>query len=43
MNHFLVDFENVHQVDLTLMGAGEVSFKLMVGAKQTKLDRDLVG
>lgn len=43
MNHLLVDFENVHQVDLTLMGEGELSFKLMVGAKQTKLDRDLVG
>lgn len=37
-----VDFENVHQVDLTLIGAKAVSFTLMLGAKQTKLDSDLV-
>ncbi|MBC8126751.1 MAG: NYN domain-containing protein [Gloeobacteraceae cyanobacterium ES-bin-144] len=37
-----MDFENVHQVDLTLIGAKSVSFTLMVGAKQTKLDSDLV-
>lgn len=42
MNHVLVDFENVHQVDLNLIGAKSVSFTLMVGAKQTKLDSDLV-
>ncbi len=42
MNHVFVDFENVHQVDLTLIGAKLVSFTLMVGAKQTKLDTDLV-
>lgn len=42
MNHVFVDFENVHQVDLTLIGAKAVSFTLMVGAKQTKLDSDLV-
>jgi hypothetical protein len=42
MNHVFVDFENVHQVDLTLIGAKSVSFTLMVGAKQTKLDSDLV-
>ncbi len=42
MNHVLVDFENVHEVDLTLIGARSVSFTLMVGAKQTKLDSDLV-
>ena len=42
MNHVFVDFENVHQVDLTLIGAKAVSFTLMVGAKQTKLDTDLV-
>jgi hypothetical protein len=41
-NHVFVDFENVHQVDLTLIGAKSVSFTLMVGAKQTKLDSDLV-
>jgi hypothetical protein len=42
MNHVFVDFENVHQVDLTLIGAKSVSFTLLVGAKQTKLDSDLV-
>lgn len=43
MNHVFVDFENVHQVDLTLIGAKMVCFTLMVGAKQKKLDTDLVG
>ena len=42
MNHVFVDYENVHQVDLSLIGAKSVSFTLMVGAKQTKLDTDLV-
>lgn len=42
MNHVFVDFKNVHQVDLTLIGAKAVSFTLMVGAKQTKLDSALV-
>lgn len=42
MNHVFVDFENVHQVDLSLIGAKAVSFTLMVGPKQTKLDSDLV-
>ena len=42
MNHVFVDFENVHQVDLSLIGAKGVSFTLMVGPKQTKLDTGLV-
>ena len=42
MNHVFVDFENVHQVDLSLIGAKSVSFTLMVGPLQTKLDTDLV-
>jgi hypothetical protein len=42
MNHVFLDFENVHQVDLTLIGAKAVSLTLMVGAKQTKLASDLV-
>lgn len=42
MNHVFVDFENVHQVDLSLIGAKSVSFTLMVGPKQSKLDSDLV-
>ncbi len=42
MNHVFVDFENVHKVDISLVGAKTVSFTLMVGPKQTKLDTDLV-
>lgn len=42
MNHVFLDYENVHQVDLALIGAKSVSFTLMVGPKQTKLDSDLV-
>lgn len=42
MNHVFVDFENVHQVDLALIGAKSVSFTLMVGPQQTKLDSALV-
>jgi PIN domain len=42
MNHVFVDFENVQHVDLSLIGAKSVSFTLMVGPKQTKLDSDLV-
>ena len=42
MNHVFVDFENVHQVDLSLIGAKSVSFTLRVGAKQSKLDSDMV-
>lgn len=42
MNHVFVDFENVHQVDLTLIGAKSVSFTLLVGPQQSKLDSGLV-
>jgi hypothetical protein len=42
MNHVFMDFENVHKVDFTLIGAKSVSFTLMVGEKQTKLDTGLV-
>jgi hypothetical protein len=42
MNHVFVDFENVHQLELSLIGAKTVSFTLMVGEKQTKLAADLV-
>jgi len=41
-NHVFVDFENVHQVDLSLIGAKSVSFTLMVGPNQTRLNTDLV-
>jgi len=42
MNHVFMDFENVHQVDLTLIGAKSVSFTLMVGPQQGRLDATLV-
>lgn len=42
MNHVFVDFENVHTVDSTLIGTKTVSFTLLLGAKQTKLDATLV-
>jgi len=42
MNHVLVDFENVHELDTSLIGAKAVSFILLLGAKQTKLDAALV-
>lgn len=42
MNHVFVDFENMHHVDLSVLGAKAVSFTLLLGAKQTKLDVALV-
>jgi len=42
MNHVFVDFENVHQIDLSIVGKKAVSFTLLLGAKQTKLDAELV-
>ena len=42
MNHVFVDFENVHHVDLAVIGVKVVSLTILVGAKQTKLDADLV-
>ena len=42
MNHVLVDFENVHHIDLNLIGAKAVSLTILVGAKQTKLDAETV-
>ncbi len=42
MNHVFVDFENVHHVDLSVIGTKAVTFTLLVGAKQTKLDAALV-
>lgn len=42
LNHVFVDFENVHQVDLSVIGAKSVNFTLLLGAKQTKLDAGLV-
>ena len=42
MNHVLVDFENVHHIDLSVIGAKAVSLTILVGAKQTKLDAETV-
>lgn len=41
MNHVFMDFENVHQIDLSLIGAKSVSFTLMVGPQQGTLDASL--
>ena len=42
MNRVFVDYENVHTVDLSIIGAKAVYLTLLMGAKQTKLDADLV-
>ncbi len=41
-NHVFVDYENVHQIDLSVIGAKSVNFTLLLGANQTKLDAELV-
>src|ERR1044071_9884113 len=42
LHHVFVDFENVHKVDLTIIGSKAVTFTLLVGGKQSKLDVSLV-
>jgi len=42
LNHVFVDFENVHEIDVSVIGAKSVNFTLLLGAKQTKLDAGLV-
>jgi hypothetical protein len=42
VNHVFVDFENVHEVDLSVIGSEAVTVTLLVGARQTKLDTVLV-
>src|SRR6266404_7385047 len=42
INHIFVDFENVHEIDLAVIGSKAVSFTLLVGPRQTKLDVSLV-
>src|SRR6476620_3757133 len=42
VNHVLVDFENVHKVDLAVIGSKAVSLILLVGPRHTKLDVSLV-
>lgn len=42
VNHIFIDFENVHEVDLSLIGEKLVDLTILLGPKQTKLDADLV-
>jgi hypothetical protein len=42
MNHVFVDFENVHEVNLAVLDTKSVSFTLLLGARQTRLDAALV-
>ena len=42
VNHVFVDFENVHEIDLGIIGSKAVSFTLLLGSRQTKLDASLV-
>ncbi len=41
-HHIFVDFENVHEVDLAVIGHDAVTFTLLVGPQKKKLDADLV-
>ncbi len=42
LNHVFVDFENVHEVDLSIIGTKAVSLTLLLGANQNRLDAELV-
>ena len=42
VNHVFVDFENVHSVDLAVIGSKTVHLTLLLGPRQTKLDVVLV-
>lgn len=42
LNHVFVDFENIRDVDLDVIGKRAVSFTLLVGPQQKKLDAELV-
>jgi hypothetical protein len=42
VNHVFVDFENVHEIDFGIIGRKAVSFTLLLGSRQTKLDVSLV-
>ena len=41
-NHVFVDFENVPEVDASIIGLKAVNFTLLLGANQKKLDAALV-
>lgn len=42
VNYVFVDYENVHEVDVALIGKKSVHLTLLLGARQTKLDVELV-
>ncbi|MBL9118057.1 MAG: hypothetical protein JNJ83_23815 [Verrucomicrobiaceae bacterium] len=42
INYIFVDYENVHEVDLSLIGGRTVYLTLLLGARQTRLDVALV-
>lgn len=42
VNHVFVDYENVQGIDLAVIGIKAVSFTLLLGPRQTKLDVPLV-
>jgi hypothetical protein len=42
VNYVFVDYENVHEVDQTLIGSQNVFVTLLIGARQSKLDAGLV-
>ena len=42
VNHVFVDYENVHALDLSIIGSKTVHVTLLLGAKQTKLDAAVV-
>jgi hypothetical protein len=42
VNYVFVDYENVHEVDHTLIGSKTVHLTLLVGARQSRLDAALV-
>jgi len=42
LHHVFVDYENVHQIDVSVVGAPGVMLTLLLGPKSTKLDAALV-
>jgi len=42
LHHVFVDFENIHHVDVSVIGARSVNFTILLGASQTRLDVGLV-
>ncbi|MEN3940378.1 PIN domain-containing protein [Prosthecobacter sp. SYSU 5D2] len=42
IHHVFIDFENVREIDLSLIGCPNFQFVLLLGAQQTKLNVDVV-